>query len=321
MVPTVIAGKNRIAASRTLKKLLRGLNKKGYRIKKIDAERLDSPAEILAEIESPPLLGEKTAVIVSYLSENKPGKAKEILQAVKNALPNTKSFSGRLIFYEPYEDSRVVKQAKKWMWRILDHKETSKRGLASHIAKKLKKKGVDADYSLGRKIAERTGFDSNRAETEAEKLGFYFRTTGEAAEAGKEAAVDQLVPESKESKVWTLLDNVFDGKRKESSAELQRLFETGEDPIQTLHLLYRQFRKLAMFVSLTETRGGAGENVEAKEIGVPPFALKRFKSAAQRLSAEKIAGILETAVLAEYKIKTGRVDPETGVAMIVHKAL
>lgn len=294
MVPTILFGKNRIATKKTLDKIVAALKEKSFEIQRIDGSSVDSTQEILSALETPSLLGAKTAIILSYLSENKPRTVKDNLQAIKNTLSKTKA---KLIIYEPYEKSTVIKQAKKWMWKVVEHKETDRRSLPSKINKKLREKGIQTSPYTGKVLAERTGYDENRLETEIEKLSVY------------QDDIEMLVPEARDSKVWNLINGMLEGDTDEISTQLKRLFVSGEDPTSTLHLIYQQLRKLALFIS----------SGDVAELGVPQFAVPRFQSAAIRFSIESVVEALNYTTEIEFKIKTGQIDAQTGITLLGHR--
>ena len=169
MIPIVVCGQNRVTAKKTLDKIAKKLDTSKYTVTKIQADAIDSAAPILAALESPPLLGGKTAVIIMYLSENTPSKTKSILQTIKNTLTKLPTKTP-VVFFEPYEKSHVATKAKKWMWKVIEHAPAQKRELNNVLLKKLRSKGIRIDSNYAYKLTNRLGENDLRHTTDTDKI-------------------------------------------------------------------------------------------------------------------------------------------------------
>ncbi len=115
------------------------------------------------------------------------------------------------------------------------------------------------------------------------------------------------VKEFSRSGAWTDLFAFVDdvAQRKKASALLRyhALVRTGEAELKLLSLLVRQFRLMDRLSRLVKE--GAPENTYASELGVPPFAVSKFKTALSRQPNGPELG-LRLLSESDYLLKTGK---------------
>ncbi len=103
--------------------------------------------------------------------------------------------------------------------------------------------------------------------------------------------------------LFTFIDDVAQRKKETSFLRFHALIRSGEAELKLLSLLVRQFRLMDRLSSLMEQK--VAESQWASELGVPPFALSKFKLALARQNQPPEVAlrlISET----DYLVKTGK---------------
>jgi DNA polymerase III subunit delta len=126
--------------------------------------------------------------------------------------------------------------------------------------------GKDLTLDAARLLVDLIGPEMGQLDQELGKLAIY---VGKAKRISA-ADVDQLVGRSREENVFKILDAIARGECGQALASLDRLLESGEDPLRILGALSLQLRRLAQVARLNEQ--GQPIGMALNKVGVPPFA-------------------------------------------------
>ena len=168
---------------------------------------------------------------------------------------------------------------------------------------------------LGKTIAPQTAmqltFTSGRElmllSQEIKKLAAF---VGERTEITP-ADVERAATRTAECTVFQMVDALVAGKAAEAFRLLAVLLENGEARIGVLAMIARQYRNMLYYKLSREA--GMPEPEIARQIGVPPFAVRRLADQARRESAQALKEKLDLCVDTDYAIKSGRMRDDAAL--------
>jgi DNA polymerase-3 subunit delta len=233
------------------------------------------------------------AALERYLANPNPST---IVVFVSDALDNRRAFSGLLrrtctsVTFEPLTEGQ---QAASW--------------IADHIASLgAKISGADAAY-----LVALVGSDLRRLASEGDKLAIFVGKGGRI----ERAAIDELVPNTKEHTNFELSDAVRDGHRARALRMLDQIFSDGNDRGEAPALLGAiagTFRRLAAAKEMMAE--GLSPDEIARAIGGSPFWLRPVFERARKLDRawllRSLVRIAETDVAVKTSLGTPRLQLE-----------
>ena len=77
-------------------------------------------------------------------------------------------------------------------------------------------------------------------------------------------------------------------------------------------MIYKHIRSLYM-VKLAQSKG----RVDAQELGINPYVLKKITGQVNKFSIEELKNILNTLIELDYKNKTGDMDTRIGLESVI----
>lgn len=168
--------------------------------------------------------------------------------------------------------------------------------LTTWLVAAAKKKGSEITPAAAQRLIEHYGFDRWRLLTELEKLTVRNDTI-------ELKDLEEWLGQT-ETSIFAALEALALGKAGSALAQFERLWEAGESELYVLTMLAYQFRVLAAIKT--------GDTADFK-----PFVIQKNEARARRWSrAAAVAGL--TKILAtDFAIKQGKMDPRTGVTMLV----
>lgn len=306
MIPIVFTGENRRAAKDRFDSTIKLLQSRGKSLNKIDCTNFGSPSDVLANLNTSMLFGDTPSFAILYPSDCPSGCQKTLVKFVK-------SLAGRktpVIIFEPEPKSAFLKEARKALWKIVEYKAKNRFEAKSEIAKAVAPLGQRLTREAKLAFELLLGDDQFRLCAEIKKLSGY-------PDALTLGVLSDLVPEAKEAKVWKLVDLLFEGKHREARTHAGRLLASGEQPPMISHLLYSQFRKLALFSALLAEDQNTSRATLVSQTQIPPFAYDRFRFASQKYSLKKLKKLLVSATELEYETKTGGTNQESALALFL----
>ena len=285
--------------------------------------RLTDPAPdaLIAAAETLPFLSDRRFIEVRDSAMLLPGKAKNYDEdaAVKRLgeyleqLPDTACIAfvvsgkcdGRKRLYQ-----QLKKKAAMVSFDPLDDRE-----LTRWIAKTLSRAGKQISLAACQRLWFSAGRDLTLLSNEIGKLIGY---TGERSEV-TEADVDAICVKSTEYKVYDLADTLLSGQGGRALQMLSALLRDGEERMLLLALLGRQCRQLKYARALSAAGAQPGEI--AGKLGVPPFAVRKILSLAQRYSLPQLSRMAQLCLDAEYETKSGLMLEQGALEQVMLKIL
>ncbi len=220
-----------------------------------------------------------------------------------------------LLFMEDKVDkrSRLYKAVKKY-GSAVEFTHPSEELLRRWILKLLS----DRQIKTGGKALERfmllAGDDMSFVKCELDKLAAYVGDGGILTEK----AVDELVSARLENRIFDMIEAAAMRDRKKALDLYGDLLQLREAPLKILALLARQFRLLLQTRSMMDEGKGIAQIGTALEIRYDSI-VRKYVSQARLFSAGQLRQALEDCGRMDEHIKTGRIDQETGVELLLVK--
>lgn len=171
--------------------------------------------------------------------------------------------------------------------------------LARWMNQTLRPLGKTMDATACETLAFVSGRDLTLLSGELQKLAAYV--------GGREQItpqdIEEIATHTAECTVFAMVDALGDGQVQQAFTLLNVLLHSGEQRIGILALITRHYRQLMYMRTLQEERLPQGQM--AKELGVPPFALKRLSRQVRGRSQEQLRRMLALCVQTDYDIKRG----------------
>lgn len=174
-------------------------------------------------------------------------------------------------------------------------------------------KGVRLLPSAAAALAQLIGSDLARLDTELDKLALYAKN--------KPLGPDEIlawVPSTVPPGVFDLLDALGGQSRKEGLL-MEQLLAAGEDPIYLLSMLAYQVRNLLLVSALLEEQKNLSAPRVARELRLHPFVAQKTLDKARLFTLPKLVELHQRLADLDVKIKTGRVDPDDALVLLVSR--
>jgi DNA polymerase-3 subunit delta len=258
-----------------------------------------------------PFLSDKRLIVVEGLLGRLEGRDREELLAYLPELPPTT----RLVFLEDgglTGKNAFVQLAKRSPLGFARLFEIPKgRALEGWIRQRAESHGGAFEPRAAAVLAANVGEDLRLLEMEIRKLVTY---TGLERPVTDED-VELLTPYAAQVVIFDLVDAI--GQRRQGvAAELvQRKLEEGEEPLYLLAMIIRQFRLL---LQVKEQQGlGASTEEIGRLIDLHPYVTGKIAQQASNYTLERLEAIHHQLLETDVAIKTGQVEPEAAVDLLV----
>ncbi|SKC79733.1 DNA polymerase III subunit delta [Maledivibacter halophilus] len=277
---------------------------------------------VLNSCETLPFMGEKRIVMVKTkeaFSGNKgslSNEDEEKLIKYLSKIPETTC----LVFIAGEKIDKRKKLVKEIAsnGKILEFVKLKKDDLSKWIHKNLKDndKKIKAAYiqriidSLGylEKDSSKTLYDIGN---ELKKLCNY---TADKTVIGIDD-IEKIMSKPLENNIFILVDAVGNKNGNRALDVLNQMLVGGEPEGRILHMIVRQFRILNR-VKLMVNRGYTA-SVIAPKISLPQYVAKKYVKQANAFTEKELLDILNKALEADWKIKTGKMSPKLAIEMLI----
>lgn len=129
------------------------------------------------------------------------------------------------------------------------------------------------------------------------------------------AHIDAIFEKPLEYNIFMMVDHIAEGNVSQALSMLRELQQDGEAEIKILFMIARHFRILLRVQLNIEAR--TPEKEIGPKVGVPPFLIKKSISQAGRIGFNGIKKALEQILESDRAIKTGKIDPEIGLDLLM----
>ncbi|MBN2221999.1 MAG: DNA polymerase III subunit delta [Vallitaleaceae bacterium] len=276
---------------------------------KFDQESKDMDA-VLSSLETLPFFASKRVVVLENMGffETKNKNRQEALVAKLEEVKD----SVLCIVIEDKIDKRakLYKYADKTglccEFHFLEENE-----LVRYIMGEMKKFDIAISLEVGRYFIETVGYELNTVNIELRKLVDFL---GEHKQVEKKD-IDEINTKHIEAKIFDLVD-ALGNKNKQLAFGLLRDMLDVKEPIQRIFVMITRQFTLIYQVKLHMEKKSSSDQI-AKEVGVPPFVLRKLTGQAGKFDKKDIKRLLLELHDMEYASRTGQMDLETGVEMMI----
>ncbi len=170
------------------------------------------------------------------------------------------------------------------------------------------------------------GFDLWQLSNEIKKLAAYKKTPAfsrspKATPIIKEKDIELFIKPKLETEIFKTIEALARKEKKTALHLLQKHLDKGESPLYLLKMITFQFRNLLLVKSQVPQSGAtvywATANNLSKKLDMHPFVVKKTMHLIARFSLEELKKIYQKIFEADLNIKTGKINPEQGLRMLV----
>lgn len=262
--------------------------------------------EVIDQAETLPFFAERRLIVIENSGLFKSGG--EQLAEYLPTLPPTAYF----LFVETEVDkrSKLYKTVSSKGCGVefgIQEEATLKKWILGMVKKENKKISEPALNFL----LEKTGTDMENIRKETEKLFCYCMDK----EAITEADIEEICTQRIGNHIFDMVSAIADKKQRHALELYYELLAQREPPMRILFLIARQFNLL---LQVKELKGKGYQNKAIGEkVGLPGFIAGKYVTQASRFKTREIRDALEACVAAEEAIKTGRMNDNISVEMLI----
>ncbi len=265
-------------------------------------------ASLKEAIRQTSIFDEKKLLVISNVSANQDFKEKFL----KNS-EFFESLKDTVLFYEedeiPAKDkffAFLKNKAKVQNFQFLQG-ENLKKWIRQELA------GFKAEISpeAMTKLVDSVGSDLWRLSNEINKL-VSFRKKERKVNLED---VELLVKPKIETAIFKTIDAIAQKDKKQALLLIHRHLKKGDSPLYLLSMINFQFRNLLVVKDLMERRQPYGAILKA--VKLHPFVVKKSYYQAQKFTLAELKKIYRKIFQADLDIKTGKVNPETALDLLI----
>jgi DNA polymerase III delta subunit len=182
--------------------------------------------------------------------------------------------------------------------------------LKTWIKKEFEKYEVKIEPPALEKFIDYVGDDLWRASNEIKKLVNYKKSKIIKAED-----IELQVRSKIETDIFKTIDAIAQKNKKQALDLLHKHLEKGDSPLYLLSMINYQFRNLLIVKDFIEKH--KPYNIILKRSGLHPFVVKKSYFQSQQFTLEELKKIYQKIFKVDLDIKTGRIEPETALDLLV----
>ena len=251
---------------------------------------------------------------------------------IENFLKYKKDFGDNLIlfFEEKITDTQnslfkfLAKNSKSQEFNLLEDEK-----LKNWIKKEFQKYKVEAELKATQTLIDFVGNDLWQLSNEIKKLVSY-RAPRQRGESGKENEVlfdhkkevkielrdvELLVKPKIETDIFKTIDAIAQKNKKQALSLIHEHLEKGDSPLYLLSMINFQFRNILQVADFVEK--GYPYYAILKQSKLHPYIVKKSYSQAKKFSLGELKKIYQKIFQVDLNIKTGRIDPQTGLDILI----
>lgn len=271
----------------------------------VDADRVSSALQTL------PFFSELRVVVLRELElfKGKNVVKLEQLIPVLQALPeSTVCF---IIENEIDKRSKNYK-ALQTIGQAVEFKTQSEDELCKYIIDQLTRSGKRADQNLAKAFLHVVGYDLTIIHNELKKLNDFC-----SAEEIAPKDIQEICTRSIENRIFELVDCMGTRQRAHALRLFTDLLVLKEPAPRILYMITRQFRLILQTKLLVEKH--QDRQAISSKLKIAPFIVDKNIKQARCFTVEKLKQALKNCYDAEVDLKTGRMDLELGIELLIVK--
>ena len=178
------------------------------------------------------------------------------------------------------------------------------------VASLLKRENLKITEATVEFLLEQVGTDMFKLQNELEKLICY--TMGRDTITVQD--IKAVCSEQLTGKIFAMTEALAQGRKKQALELYYDLIALQEKPLGILYMIQRQFHHLLIVKEMKKNRADKGSI--ASTIGVPPFAVQKYMTQAERFSLEELKKLLDYSLTLEEDVKSGRLKEQLAVELL-----
>lgn len=269
---------------------------------------------LIAACETLPLMSQKHLVLVEHFDRANPDA--EELQELAGYIPRIPETALLILTGDRFD------RRKKWVKEAIkngaeyDFEPLDTPDLRAFIQKRIRADGRPAEPDVADEMIRLSGYLDKDSDYTLENM---IRDIGKVlAYSGAQIRKEDVratISGNVEHGIFSFSDALGAGKKGEALARLRMLLEYGENEIQILGLICSQFEAL---LRLNEMKhAGLNSGQMQTQTGMHPYRIRMLLPLAGKYSAERLRAILKQAYEADREIKTGQLDKELALELLV----
>lgn len=268
-----------------------------------------NPKELIDLAETMPFFADHRLLMVEDSGFFKSG-AEELAEYLSQ-VPDTTTF----VFVETDVDKRSkMFKAMKNHGKVVEFAPQSQELLTRWLLGRLKRENKNITKAAMQEFFDRVGMDMGTLDREMEKLICYCMDR----DVIERSDVEAVCPQAVTNKIFDMVGAIIECRRRDALEMYYDLLALREPPMRILFLITRQYNILLQLKDLK--RRGTNNSEMARAVGIPPFAVSRSLSQASRLSPGSIEHILRYSVEMEEAVKTGQMNEQIAVELVIMEA-
>lgn len=285
-----------------------GLNLKYFDLKEKDFQDFKEVFRIKS------MFKEKKLLILENVFANKDFKEKFL--AVKKDFVNSEDI---ILFYE----LKTVLKNKFFNFlknnaECQEFQPLSNQKLKDWTKNELREIEVKINKNALEKLIDFTGNDLWRLSNEIKKLAaFKKKPAVHTQEIIEMKDVELLVKPKIETAIFKTIDAISQKNKKKGLIYLKRHLQTGDSPLYLLSMINFQFRNLLVIRDLIDKGKNYWEISRLTKLH--PYIVKKCYLQAQKFTLSELKEIYKLIFQTDHKIKTGKIDSETGLILLISK--
>lgn len=306
-------GEDTFRSKRKLQEIIeeyKKVHKNGLNLTIIDCQSADF-GDFKREIETVSMFKEKKLIILkNALSASE--FEKPLLDYKDNL---SKDKTNTIVFFE---DEKV--DSRKSFFKFLEKnsksqecKSLSALQLLAFAKKGFEKTGVKIQNEALEQLVIFCGSDLWRLSNEIKKLAA-FKVKDKIREVNLKD-VEQMVNSEIETDIFKTIDAIARRNKKQALGLLHKHLEDGDSVPYLLSMINFQFRNLLLIKDLLEKR--TQYHLIASKTGIHPFVVRKSYELCERFTFPEIKKIYQKIFLADLDIKTGKVEPQTALDLLI----
>jgi len=307
-------GEDSYRTKRKLEEIILGykkIHKSGLNLIYIDAKEKDFE-DFYSNLRINSMFAEKKLIILKNIFSAQGGPASgwqdEFLKEIKN-LESLKDII--VVFEKDSVDERnklfktLKKEAKSQEFNLLGGGP-----LLAWLDKEFENCKAKIDPMAKNAFLNCTGNNLWLAGNEIKKMADY-----KAGKMIKKEDIELLMRPNTESDIFKTIDAIALKNKKQALIFLHKHIDNGDNVLYLLSMIAYQFRNLLIIKELIE-KGNPYGNI-AKKSGLGPFVVQKSYYLCNQFSLPQLKKIYQKIFLIDFNIKTGRVDAETALDLLV----
>lgn len=182
--------------------------------------------------------------------------------------------------------------------------------LKTWIKKEFDRYGAKIDLKALEKLIKYIGNDLWQMSNEIKKLAS-FRNN----KIVKVEDIELLVRSKIETDIFKTIDAIAEKNKKQALNLLHKHLEKGDSPLYLLSMINYQFRNLLIVKDFIEKY--KPYDVILKKSGLHPFVVRKTYYQSQKFTFQELKKIFQKIFKADLDIKTGRIQPETALDLLI----